>query len=630
MKIKIKRILAAACVLASLCGMLAGCESMQGEIQYEVPSYKGELQEGQTKSDFNKELFYRNDRKIPEAPDPFVLDNTSRDGYYYLYGTIGSFLTYRSKDMMEWEPVGNALDNLDYADGGQVSEVRRVTWGELWASEVVYDPDTQLYYLFFSASPQEDTSVTDGKGVSWGIATEQLFVATSKYPDRDFQLVNFADPASCGEENVHTFNTTPGLKDENGEYIPAYPHYFAKYLFLNPEENRKFAEEWGGFRDGGCGGYLRDIDPHPYVDDNGDKWLFFVDNIKEDRICVVKMINWLKPDWSTAKVVSYYGYFTVDDWKAAQTGQNVERVPYELETGYTTNEGTFVTKHNGKYYLTLSIGSYVDNSYQVIQAVADQIDGPYRKLTAEEGGVLISSAISGSQEISGPGHHAFLPVGEQLLVIYHRHNDVIAAGGPRNPAVDEIRWITIKDKDGNDLDVMYLNGTTVTVQPKFEAFAEYVNIADEATVSGGENAEYLTDGLLSMFKYLNDDFGKYIQETVIKKTTTFTFDFDEARPVRAVMVYNSKWETTAFQRIARVEFVCEENGKEVTRFIKDIPFSSEHVQTNDFDNSVYYIVSGAAAYAEFEELNVKTVRITVEVPKGQESVGISEIRILGK
>ena len=157
-----------------------------------------------------------------------------------------------------------------------------------------------------------------------------------------------------------------------------------------------------------------------------------------------------------------------------------------------------------------------------------------------------------------------------------------------------------------------------------------MNIADEATVSGGENAEYLTDGLLSMFKYLNDDFGKYIQETVIKKTTTFTFDFDEARPVRAVMVYNSKWETTAFQRIARVELVCEENGKEVTRFIKDIPFSSEHVQTNDFDNSVYYIVSGAAAYAEFEELNVKTVRITVEVPKGQESVGISEIRILGK
>ena len=50
----------------------------------------------------------------------------------------------------------------------------------------------------------------------------------------------------------------------------------------------------------------------------------------------------------------------------------------------------------------------------------------------------------------------------------------------------------------------------------------------------------------------------------------------------------------------------------------------------DFDGTVYYIVSGAAAYAEFDELNVKSVRVTIEVPKGQESVGISEIRILGK
>mgnify|MGYP003308262085 CR=1 FL=1 len=38
----------------------------------------------------------------------------------------------------------------------------------------------------------------------------------------------------------------------------------------------------------------------------------------------------------------------------------------------------------------------------------------------------------------------------------------------------------------------------------------------------------------------------------------------------------------------------------------------------------------ANAYAEFNELNVKSVKITVEVPEGQETVGISEIRILGK
>ena len=145
----------------------------------------------------------------------------------------------------------------------------------------------------------------------------------------------------------------------------------------------------------------------------------------------------------------------------------------------------------------------------------------------------------------------------------------IIAGGARNPAVDELKWITVKDKDGNDLDVLYSNGPTCTVQPKIEAYADYVNIADEATVSGSEDAGYLTDGLLSIYKYANPDFMQYVQETTITETTTFTFDFADARSVRAVMVYNSKFETNAFNNIARVELICEENGGETVRFIKD-------------------------------------------------------------
>ena len=66
------------------------------------------------------------------------------------------------------------------------------------------------------------------------------------------------------------------------------------------------------------------------------------------------------------------------------------------------------------------------------------------------------------------------------------------------------------------------------------------------------------------------------------------------------------------------------------RYIDDMEFSSEFYRANDLDNSIYYIIPGACAYAEFNELKVKSVRITVEVPEGQEKVGISEIRILGK
>jgi hypothetical protein len=89
-------------------------------------------------------------------------------------------------------------------------------------------------------------------------------------------------------------------------------------------------------------------------------------------------------------------------------------------------------------------------------------------------------------------------------------------------------------------------------------------------------------------------------------------------------------EYSAFTKVARVEFACEEGGKEVVRFIKDIAFSAENFEANDFDGAFYYVKSGSAAYAEFDELNVKSVRITVDVPAGQDAVGISEIRILGK
>ena len=608
------------------CVLLTGCSS---QVQYEIPNYQGLTEDGQSRAEYNQELFYRNDHKINDAADPFVFDNTARDGYYYLYGTHGDIFCSRSKDLMNWEPVGNALDIQDFVNR-QPSEVRRTVWKDIWAPEVVYDPDDGKYYMFFSATPDPDTNVTAGNGVMQGTYWEIIMVAISDYPDHGFIPVNFMDADSCGEENLHDFNTTLGIKDpETGEYLPAWPHYFAKYLFFDPEDYMNFAKENGGFIGAGRGGFESGIDPHPYVDENGDKYLFWVKSGGADRIAVVKMENWLKPDWSTAKLLVAHGFYTIEDFFASLEGETVENVPYEL-LGTSINEGPAVLEHNGKYYLTFSIGAYADNSYQVVQAVSDSLTGPYRKLTLEEGGILMSGELSGSQDITGTGHHSFVQAGDQLLMIYHRHNDPIVGGGARNPAVDEIKWITIVDKYGNDLDVMYANGPTSTVQPKIEAFSDYKNIADEATISGHADAKYLNDGLLSIYKYLNDDFGKYIQETVIEKTTTFTLDFAEARTVRAVMVYASKDEMASFDKIARMEFVCIENGQEVVRYIKDVELSAECYQANDYDGSIFYISPGAAAYAEFDELNVKSIRITIDVPENQDSVGISEIRVLGK
>lgn len=608
MKKKIVTVILAATAI----GLLAGCQK-----QYEVASYQGEIAEGETKSDYNKELFYRNDKQTDLA-DPFVLDNTERDGYYYMYGTEGSLFCYRSQNLMDWEPVGNALDNYFYNEDGTVPEDLKSSWEDVWAPEVIYDEDTETYYMFFSATPKADTKVVAGNGVEEGTPTRQLMVATSKYPYKEFDVVNFKDANSCGEENLHTY-------DEG-----RFPHYFAKYLMLQPDEYIAFSKANGRVDAGvGYGGYTTAIDPHPYVDEDGTKYLFWVDNLDQDRLCGVKMDNWLKPDWSTATVLTYTHYYTVEDWKAANGGASVQKVSYENETNHT-NEGPTITKHNGKYYLTFSVNDYWDSSYQLGQAISDNVLGPYRKLTEAEGGLLLSGGVEGSQDISGTGHHSFVTLGDKLYVMYHRHNNFTAAGTARNNAIDEIKWITVKDKDGNDLEVMYTNGPTCTVQPRLEAFSDYKNIAMEAVVSGSEDASYLNDDLLSLYKYGETTFMEYIKETTITENTTFTFEFDKARAVRAIMVYNSKNENTCFRNVSKVEFVCEENGKEVVRCIEDIEFSTEYYKANDLDNSIYYVIPGAAAYAEFNELNVKAIKVTVEVPEGQPSVGISEIKILGK
>lgn len=505
----------------------------------------------------NTDLFYCNDLKTLVA-DPFVLDNTEVDGYYYLYGTRGACYCYRSTDMMNWEAIGNTIETSD------------VVYKDIWAPEVVYDAEAELYYMFFSATPTADSTNTTGN------ASQVLFVATSKYPYKDFTLVDFKDASSCGEDNLHDFSET------------AYPHYYAKYLMLDPAKYDAFSDKEGG--------YLSAIDPHPYVDEDGTKYLFWVDSRDADRICGVKMINWLQPDWSTAVVLTYSNYYTVSDWKAAQAGETVDTVSYELSSS-SINEGPVMTKHNGKYYLTFSVNSYKDDTYLVAQAVSDSILGDYRKLTEEEGGILLSGSMADSEEITGTGHHSFATIGHQTYMIYHRHTDSVAMGSSRNHAIDEVKWITIKDKDGNDLDVMYVNGSTSTPQPKIEAYSDYRNIAGEAQVSGSLDVSCLTDGLIS--KNGNETFMQYIKENTISETTTFTFDFEAARTVSAVVIYGST-------NVAKIELVCADNG------------------------NVKTVTLGENGYVDFMELNVTSIRITVEIPEGQDAVGISEIKILGK
>ena len=94
------------------------------------------------------------------------------------------------------------------------------------------------------------------------------------------------------------------------------------------------------------------------------------------------------------------------------------------------------------------------------------------------------------------------------------------------------------------------------------------------------------------------------------------------------MVYDSKLETTAFLNLSRIEL---EDSAGNVYYMENIALPEAWYDASAVTGEMLYISPGAAAYAEFYELaDIVKVRITVDVPVGQELVGISEIRILAK
>lgn len=645
-----------------------------------MSSYRGEQTDENGDLVYNKELFYNNSVQQGGA-DPQVLDDTARSGYYYLFTTAGSFHTMRSTNLTEWEHVGPTFFQR------QSEEIRRATAACMWAPEVIYDDETELYYMFFSATPESDTdymnSTTDdngntvftndktGKGLVANCRLYNMYVATSPNPAGPYSMINFGEEENCHKFYVDdgkggqtrkgrflkSYNTVIGkelteeqvksgkyayVQDNGVYYEAAFPHYYAKYCLFSPDELYKYNDRMGVTKTEALiwgTGYYGNIDPHPYVDPNtGEKYLY-CNMSRPTAIMVVHMFDWITPDWDNAEIVAMDQYYTVEQWREDRAANTTAHKGVSYETS-SCNEGPHVVYHEssnqekgkGTYYLTFSVNNYENSNYRVATAIADNPMGPFRKLNAEEGALILCSGTTESQTVSGAGHHSFITMDGQLYIIYHRHTSFEVGGNSRYTAVDEVKWIDVTDKDGKTISVPYSNGPTDTIQPQPAAFSGYKNVAEGMTVTADnddiEDLERINDGLLSVHKSADTTFMSYIRETIIEKTTTFTFDFETARNVRAVMVYNSVDETQIFYNISKMEFVLADGS---VRVIRDTKFDVDRYCTkSEYSGEIESVVSGAAAFAEFYDIDVKTVRITVEVPNGQDFVGISEIKILGK
>lgn len=588
--------------------MFVGCSGeTQTKTVYELPYYSGtNINEITGEPEYNQNLWRRNTDLISGA-DPFVLDNTAQDGYYYLYstGATNAFSAYRTKNFTTWESVGQVLTGED-------------GWSAYWAPEVVAEENVDgglTYYLFYSAMPSE-LAASDG---------HVMFVATADSPAGPFEMVDFTDEASCGAGNTHA---------------SAGDTSYGKFALFDYEAMCEALNEKCG-TDFTVSELPSLIDSHPFVTANGEKYIYF--SLEDPRgIVGMKMENWYSIDYSTVTLLTRVGYYSIEDYEKEQAGENVEKNEYEL-IGAEVNEGPEVIEHDGKYYLTFSVNGFYDASYSVMQSVGDSPLGPFTKLKDDQNGLFLSADLGSNAMASGTGHHSFFTVGDKLYICYHRHNIVGSIDGGRGICVDEVKWVETEGENGETLDVLYANGPTITVQPRFDTEAEYVNIAEEGTVTlvsgtleDGSFASYLNDGLLSYNVSVSQEFlDAYVNEATSTTDATYEITFSEAREVRGVMVYGSKYMDRYFSSVRDVEIVAVNNGTERTYYIEELPIDNSCVVYNEDELAlgnyvIENVVYGSGVYAEFDAINVKSIRFTVTRPEGQERIGVSEIAVLGK
>ena len=118
------------------------------------------------------------------------------------------------------------------------------------------------------------------------------------------------------------------------------------------------------------------------------------------------------------------------------------------------NEGAFVIKHNGLYYMTYSANHYADPRYGIGYATAPHPLGPWTK--SEDNPIVQADLSIG---VSGPGHNCIVasPDGDELFMVYHSHANPANPSGNRVVNIDQL----VFDDAGN----MKLIGPSRTPQP---------------------------------------------------------------------------------------------------------------------------------------------------------------------
>lgn len=155
------------------------------------------------------------------------------------------------------------------------------------------------------------------------------------------------------------------------------------------------------------------IDPMVFVDDDGSAYLYW-----GQGNCNIVKLNEDMISYDSSKIISF------------------------KPQGY--NEGAFVFKRKGKYFLMWSEFDTRDPRYSVAYGTSDSPMGPFVKATS-------NPVLKGKGVVKGAGHHSVVqvPGKDEWYIVYHRFKIPGGNGYNRETAISPMRF----DKEGNILPV---------------------------------------------------------------------------------------------------------------------------------------------------------------------------------
>jgi len=578
-----------------------------------------------------------------------------------------SFQMWRSHDLTDWEECGVA--GAGRAIGYDVNE----SWTNgscSWAPEFIYDKATGLYFIWFSMeckngydntntySPNNLTTgyTYDGLTLSCAYSINPLgpyrfattkdviefqakkdkagnvITGTEKKAGPDLDRDDYAQPDAYFYDVYNRNGDVIGYKDEDGKYYNLngceltiktpvmnvsyyYPRLATDERKLQDFENNYHLRNHPNYRNTDIDKYLWPaIDSNPVIDEDGNRYLFFSQHIsyynKRNDVWVVKLKDWMTPDWDTLTHIATPGYVTINQ-DGSFTGVLGDTTSWNEGS---INEGTEVLYHEGKWYFTYSPFGYGSREYSPYVGVSDNPLGPYIKLGTEYS-PIIGIGTEGNDYMSGTGHHCFIHAGEELWILYHcfynpvNNNDQNGNFMGRCIGADRAYWKYVPDLG---YDMLFGNGPTYNLQPKPETYTGYTNVGKYATITGTGDVgeiEYLTDGMVT-----SQPFSRQFEYGNSEGKLEIHYKWDKPVEITALMVYNSGGTWFAFKQVDSIVFklasrpswysLSKYNGY---CYLKDVK-----CDPNDYLKNFDVMRKASGAIAEFNPITVTEMYLYIE------------------